>query len=71
MRIVRVLDANRKLMAAGVIAMFAFAAGCGGSDPGESKVAPETPPPGQSGKDIGSAVAKDIAAHSKGAMGKK
>jgi hypothetical protein len=71
MRIVSVLNANRKLMAAGLVAMVAFVAGCGGgSDQAQSSAAPETPPPGESAKEKGPQMAKDIADHAKGAMRK-
>jgi hypothetical protein len=51
MQIVSALRANARLLAAGVIGVLAFAAGCdSGGNPGESTVAPATPPPGKSGE---------------------
>ena len=57
MRIVHVLHENRKLVAVGLLGLLAWTSGCGGSE-GESKVAPTTPPPGQSAKEISDAMKK-------------
>jgi hypothetical protein len=52
MRIVRVLSANRMLLAAGLIGVVALAGGCdSGGNVGESNAAPPTPPPGLSSAD--------------------
>ncbi len=61
MRIVNVLSANRKLLAAGLIGVVAFAGGCdSGTNVGDSPVTPATPPPGQSGADKKAAMEKAL-----------
>ena len=57
MQIVRVLHENRKLVAVGLLGLLAWTSGCDGSG-GESNVAPATPPPGASGKEISEAMKK-------------
>jgi hypothetical protein len=57
MPIVRLVHRSRKLLALGLIGAVAFLSGCdSGGNPGESNVAPATPPPGKSGEDMKKAM---------------
>jgi hypothetical protein len=59
MQIVRLVVQSRKLLALGLMGAVAVLAGCGsGGNPGESNAAPTTPPPGQGGADMKSAMEK-------------
>jgi len=55
MRSVRVLHANRKLVAVGMLGLLAWTSGCDGSGGGSSGPG-EAPPPGQSGKEVSDAM---------------
>jgi hypothetical protein len=69
MRIVSVLHANRRVLAAGLIGIVAFAGGCdSGGNVGESTAAPEAPPPGKSGAERKAVLEK---AHGTSAPGAK
>jgi hypothetical protein len=56
MRIVSVVHAKRRLLAAALIGMHAFSGGCGGGEMGESTATPPTPPAGRSAKDRAAAI---------------
>jgi hypothetical protein len=56
MRIVSVVRAKRRLLAAALIGMLAFSGGCGGGEMGESTATPQTPPAGRSAKDRAAAI---------------
>jgi hypothetical protein len=57
MRLVHLLQTNRDRLTAGLVGLLAVTCGCDGS-PGESTVAPPTPPPGASGQEIADAYKK-------------
>jgi hypothetical protein len=52
MQISRVISQGRMLPILALLGSLAFAAGCDGGNAGESNVAPATPPPGKSTKEM-------------------